>query len=372
MRAALRGKAPGLAVERRLWATGHEVVAGLDEVGRGSWAGPLTVGAVVANRERRITGVRDSKLLTEDEREALLDRITGWAAAWSVGHASTDECDELGMSAAQRLAALRALMAEARKQKVVTQHGNQGHSSGDIRKCVEWIRDGAIGKVHTVHAACSAVHTRVNELPKRSEKQEIPKGLDWDLWQGPAAERSYHGMYLPGNWRAWRPYGNGTIGDWVCHVVDPSFWALDLGTPSSVEVLDMLDFDPKKHIDTFARGSRIRFEFPAKGERGPVTLYWYSGVTKIPRTKELGPGKKPPGTGAVIIGDKGAITPRVARRGRQRRTPTGPTACSRRWGAKAASTSMAVCLRNCGMTPGSISRTSNLRSLQRHRIRPKR
>ena len=109
MRAALRGKAPGLAVERRLWATGHEMVAGLDEVGRGSWAGPLTVGAVVANRERRITGVRDSKMLTEDEREALLDRITGWAAAWSVGHASNDECDELGMSAAQRLAARRAL-----------------------------------------------------------------------------------------------------------------------------------------------------------------------------------------------------------------------------------------------------------------------
>jgi len=203
---------------------------------------------------------------------------------------------------------VRALMAEARKQKVVTQLGNQGHSSGDIRKCVEWIRDGAIGKVHTVHAACGAVHTRVNELPKRSEKPAIPRELDWDLWQGPAAERSYHGMYLPGNWRAWRPYGNGTIGDWICHVVDPSFWALDLGAPSSIEVLDMVDFDPKKHIDTFARGSRIRFEFPAKGERGPVTLYWYSGVTKIPRTKELDPGKKPPDTGAVIIGDKGAIT----------------------------------------------------------------
>jgi predicted dehydrogenase len=115
-------------------------------------------------------------------------------------------------------------------------------------------------------------------------------------------------MYLPGSWRAWRPYGNGTIGDWICHVVDPSFWALDLGTPSSIEVLDMLDFDPKKHIDTFARGSRIRFEFPARGERGPVTLYWYSGVMKIPRTKDLDPGKNPPGTGAVIIGDKGSIT----------------------------------------------------------------
>jgi ribonuclease HII len=109
MRKALRGKAPGLAAERRLWAAGHGVVAGLDEVGRGSWAGPLTVGAVVVNRERRITGVRDSKMLTEPEREALYDRITGWAPAWSIGHASNDECDDLGMSAAQRLAARRAL-----------------------------------------------------------------------------------------------------------------------------------------------------------------------------------------------------------------------------------------------------------------------
>ena len=109
MRKALQGKAPGLAFERRLWAAGHGVIAGLDEVGRGSWAGPLTVGAVVVNRERRITGVRDSKMLTEPEREALYDRITGWAVAWSIGHASNDECDDLGMSAAQRLAARRAL-----------------------------------------------------------------------------------------------------------------------------------------------------------------------------------------------------------------------------------------------------------------------
>ena len=111
MRAALRGKAPGLAAERELWAEGHAVVAGMDEVGKGSWAGPLTVGAVVVNTDRRITGVRDSKMLTEPERELLVDRITGWATAWAVGHASNDECDDLGMSAAQRLAARRALDA---------------------------------------------------------------------------------------------------------------------------------------------------------------------------------------------------------------------------------------------------------------------
>ena len=96
MRVALRGKAPGLIAERELWSNGHEVVAGVDEVGKGAWAGPLTVAVVVPNRDRRFTGVRDSKMLTECERERLYDRITGWAEAWAVGHASNDECDELG------------------------------------------------------------------------------------------------------------------------------------------------------------------------------------------------------------------------------------------------------------------------------------
>ena len=109
MRAALRGKAPGLVAERQMWEAGHAVVAGMDEVGKGAWAGPLTVAAVVPARTRRITGVRDSKMLTEPEREALYERITDWAEAWAVGHASNNECDDLGMSEAQRLAARRAL-----------------------------------------------------------------------------------------------------------------------------------------------------------------------------------------------------------------------------------------------------------------------
>ena len=85
------------------------MVVGIDEVGRGSWAGPLTIGAAVLPQDKRVNKVRDSKALTEAEREALFDRIGDWCVAWSVGHASEEECDELGMSEAQRLAARRAL-----------------------------------------------------------------------------------------------------------------------------------------------------------------------------------------------------------------------------------------------------------------------
>jgi len=109
LRTALKKSSPGLRHERSLWDAGVGVVAGMDEVGKGAWAGPLTVGAAVVPKDHRIYKVRDSKLLTEDEREALFDRIAGWCEAWSVGHASHAECDELGMSEAQRLAARRAL-----------------------------------------------------------------------------------------------------------------------------------------------------------------------------------------------------------------------------------------------------------------------
>ena len=111
LREALKRKVPSLAVERDLWDGGAGVVVGMDEVGRGAWAGPLTVGAAVLPCDRRVYKVRDSKMLTETEREALFARVAGWCRAWAVGHASPEECDELGMSEAQRLAARRALEA---------------------------------------------------------------------------------------------------------------------------------------------------------------------------------------------------------------------------------------------------------------------
>jgi ribonuclease HII len=109
LRPSLRGTAPGMRLERELWDAGCEVVVGVDEVGRGAWAGPLTVAAVAVPRDRRITRVRDSKMLTPTERESLYEPITSWALAWSVGHVTAAECDRLGMSEAQRLGARRAL-----------------------------------------------------------------------------------------------------------------------------------------------------------------------------------------------------------------------------------------------------------------------
>jgi ribonuclease HII len=104
---------PSLRVERSLQRAGHRLLAGMDEVGRGALAGPVTVGVVVIDETVRSapTGVKDSKLLTEKARVGLVPRIRRWAVAYAVGHASPAEIDEVGIMAALRLAGLRALAA---------------------------------------------------------------------------------------------------------------------------------------------------------------------------------------------------------------------------------------------------------------------
>lgn len=124
LRRTLRASSPSLTIERQHWERGDQIVVGMDEVGRGSWAGPLTIGAVVLPPDRRVYKIRDSKLLSEDEREALFDRILDWVDRWAIGHASHEECDRLGMSEAQRLAARRALTGIGIEADYVLVDGN--------------------------------------------------------------------------------------------------------------------------------------------------------------------------------------------------------------------------------------------------------
>jgi ribonuclease HII len=101
---------PTHSVERSLRATlGARIVAGIDEVGRGAWAGPVTACAVVTGLRRPPEGLTDSKLLTVKRRTAMAGQLTDWVTDHALGHASSEEIDELGMTAALRLAAVRAL-----------------------------------------------------------------------------------------------------------------------------------------------------------------------------------------------------------------------------------------------------------------------
>jgi ribonuclease HII len=154
------------------------VVVGIDEVGRGSWAGPLTIGAVVVPRDRRIYKLRDSKQLTEAEREALYDRIIGWCQAWSVGHASHLECDELGMSAAQKLAARRALEALGVRPDAVLLDGRWDFVGHPVtRKLVR-------GDSSSLSIAAASILAKVTrDRMMRAEAHAFP-GFDFELNKG--------------------------------------------------------------------------------------------------------------------------------------------------------------------------------------------
>jgi predicted dehydrogenase len=210
---------------------------------------------------------------------------------------------------AHSIGEVRALMKAARERKVIVQLGNQGHSSDSIRSFCEWVWDGAIGNVTEIHATCDAfrnIYCQIDKLPQVAQKHEVPVGLDYDLWLGPASFREYSPLWVPWSWRGWMPFGSGCIGDWICHVVDPSFWALDLGLPATVRA-EVKDYDPKKHADVYPAGVKVTFQFPARGKRGPVKLVWFDGSERPPRPEALEKGQEVPGVGAVVYGDKGII-----------------------------------------------------------------
>ncbi|BAJ31170.1 MULTISPECIES: ribonuclease HII [Kitasatospora] len=124
---------PTHAVERSLHQAGARVVAGLDEVGRGAWAGPVMVGAAVTGLRRPPEGLTDSKLLTERRRAALAPVLEEWVTAYAIGSASALECDELGMTAALRLAAVRALEELPVRPDAVILDGKHDYLGGPWR-----------------------------------------------------------------------------------------------------------------------------------------------------------------------------------------------------------------------------------------------
>ena len=169
---------PSLSTEHELWAEGAEVVVGVDEVGRGSWAGPISVGAAVLPRDKRARKVRDSKMLTEPEREHMFPRLAEWCATWAVGHASQEECDELGMSAAQKLAAKRALAGLSVTPDVVLVDGNWDFvGTARVKRLVK-------GDARCLSIATASVLAKVTrDRIMRAEAEHFP-GYDFELNKG--------------------------------------------------------------------------------------------------------------------------------------------------------------------------------------------
>jgi predicted dehydrogenase len=209
----------------------------------------------------------------------------------------------------------RLLTEAARKHKLATQLGNQGHSTEDTRLICEWIWDGAIGAVREVHAWTNRpVWPQGIEVGRPKETPPVPTSLDWDLWIGPAAMRPYHPTYHPGNWRAWWDFGTGSLGDLGCHILDAPFWALKLKYPTSVEGCistywnDLWKPCPPKN-ENYPRSTIVRYAFPAREGMPEVKLTWWDGGMKPPRPEELEPGMHMGDSdgGVLFVGDKGSL-----------------------------------------------------------------
>ncbi|MEE9169587.1 MAG: Gfo/Idh/MocA family oxidoreductase [bacterium] len=197
----------------------------------------------------------------------------------------------------------RKLAEAAREAKVVTQMGNQGHAGEGGRLINEWIWDGAIGAVREVHAWTNRP-IWPQGIKRPSMVVSRPPTLDWEVWLGPAPYRPYHYAYAPFNWRGWRDFGTGAIGDMGAHILDHPFWALKLGHPTSVEAT-CSEFND----ETYPLTSKIQYHFPARDEMPPVELTWFDGENVPPRPPELEEGRRmgDRGGGVVFIGDKGML-----------------------------------------------------------------
>jgi len=197
----------------------------------------------------------------------------------------------------------RALTEAARKYKVVTQMGNQGHSGNGVRDICEWIWDGAIGEIREVHAWTNRpVWPQGIDRPKGEDP--VPDTLDWDLWIGPAPKRPYvKGVYNPFSWRGWWDFGGGALADMACHVLDPVFWALKLKYPTSVEASCTPVND-----ETFPLASIVHYEFPAREGMPAVKVHWYDGGLKPEKPEALGDMKIGQAASNVLfIGSKGVL-----------------------------------------------------------------
>jgi len=197
----------------------------------------------------------------------------------------------------------RELAKAAKEANVVSQMGNQGHSQEGARLICEWIWDGAIGDVHEVHTWTNRP-TWPQGIDAPKEIPSVPSTLEWDVWLGPAPFRPYHPAYHPFAWRGFWDFGTGALGDMGAHILDQPFWALKLGSPTSVQA-------SSSHFtkDCYPLAEVVTYEFPARGGMGPVKLTWWDGGLTPPRPAELEDGRMmgDEDGGVLFRGDKGAL-----------------------------------------------------------------
>lgn len=180
---------------------------------------------------------------------------------------------------------------------------------------MEWLGSGAIGPVREVYNWSSRPFwpQGMTELP--AEKPPIPAGFEWDLWLGPAASRPYNPAYTHAVFRGWYDFGTGALGDMGHYSFHQIFRILQLGAPASVQAshsefwkISEYGWHKQNNRLSYPQASTVHWEFPARGDKPPVTLHWYDGGLRPPLLPELEQdGEEMPDEGLLLVGSEGKI-----------------------------------------------------------------
>lgn len=196
------------------------------------------------------------------------------------------------------------LIDAAKKYKVVTQMGNQGHSDANYYQFKAWTEAGIIKDVTKIVAHMNGKrrwHSFDTNMVKFPPAIPIPETLDWDTWLMTAREHAYNKDYIDGQWRCWYDFGMGALGDWGAHIIDTAHEFLNLGLPYEVDPVKIAGHNPL----FFPLSSTLAFKFPERGKMPPVDIMWYDGVDNVPQlpdgfgTSELDPNIPPPSKGEL-------------------------------------------------------------------------
>ena len=231
----------------------------------------------------------------------------------------------------------RVLREVAKRTGVVTQMGNQGHSSKEARQINEWIEAGIIGPVREVRiwtnrpiwpqgiarpfdaAQLAGKSAQPISWGRRAVAEAtagalggtfpLPDGLRWDLYLGPVKnDTAYHPIYHPFNWRGWVDFGVGALGDMGAHLLDHPYWALGLTYPSTIEATSTPWGGPSEQPVSYPLATQVHYEFPARGAKPALELHWYDGGLMPARPDVLPDNVVLNAEGGVIfVGDKGIL-----------------------------------------------------------------
>jgi predicted dehydrogenase len=167
----------------------------------------------------------------------------------------------------------RKLRALAAQSKAPAQMGNQGHCEDGYRRLCEFVWAGVVGNITETHSWTDRANGGTGPRPPTLP---VPAGLHWDEWIGPAPYREFHADLHPHEWHGWYDFGNGSLGNMGCHVLDGVFWALKIDHPISVTAEEIRGGSNER----YPTGSRVRWDIPARGDMPPLKVYWYEGFKK--------------------------------------------------------------------------------------------